>query len=1305
MAEQVIFDTLLRELRRLNLYPPEERQLKDLRSKIERKFDNSDNSPEDIDAGKYAVLLYGLALKALEAEAEENKKISYAPEKEDSATIICLDYLALMGTCGRMLAAQILCNKLLPLPQVKEWLSQKPDRITIAVADRMLALEAADVPKRVKLAQSITEKASAMNIADATCFFKVNGTRKGQLTFRTLENFMTGRYGLECRRRLIHPETLEEITTCTESMPSYPDKNLVEDVAFHLRTMDPIVMEKVLRTVERLADEVDSATLKEIIPHTLSPSLPLAKAAMDVIAKFGRSKRGRIFAQIFNESPRIRAEVINRLPLLSSDNFAAFMGRISDGFHTPVLSALFSTLSEEDSHRFGSILSAVLKSSTNGKKNTLKPVLNKILKQDKLNEPEKPVSEEGRTVSGLDYIKLGAPIVLNIEKKQKQTGFKRIFGKETAQPDSLPDIYTGGQISNQRIHKLNRWKSQAQKITFQNCRFAACDFRDSFMETCIFKNCSFDSCSFGEAVYRECEFADCTFSSCSLNETTFYNCSFDGCSFQYSHFDSAVFSLCSIELCEFTAIAAPGSFFCRCRFISCEFNVADFREAFIYKSLMKGLLFIYSEFSSTLFSESEVRSTVFHDCSTLECKALGIQTDSAQLLNALQRTLAARLCQREQLKKRSNGMGNMGQYERGIIYKAIKRWFAQKDIDLSHARFAENNSRRLEWTAAKMNSKRKLFLYMLPALLHSDVFEQANEIEQLCMPSHIDGYSIPLDVIRSLKGIFPDINIETGKNDSVPIKALMSIGSTGTIAQTPESDIDCWVCCDFSKCPPDSRERLQFKLRAVEEWAANNFDLELHFFTMDVKDIRENKFGLSDEESSGSAQSAILKEEFYRTALLIAGRPPLWWFTPVEADEKTYAAMAKKTAVLKGTDFCVDLGNVPRIPMEEFFGASLWQIVKGVKSPFKSIMKFGLLEMYTSSNKYCLLCESVKKNILAGMRGLRRVDPYMLLYKELADFYKSQEQPEYKWLTAMALRLKCGLLDEKGISGHPTRPEEKEIIEFATGLSGENSVGHFKAFKSLSDFRSVVTLGEKINLFMIKTYMKVRGEQDKISGAAITPEDLARLGRIVFSNFAKRKFKVARISLPGPKTHFFDSLIITRDLNKVWEISGEYPDESGARNIQTRIESGKDLTAILIWLVLNGLYDSKMRLKTDLSSAPLRDRDLKKLFANLTAFFPRKTIFNTPVEETLNSEQMRKAYFIINLCAPRESNKIQEVHLVYSTNWGEVFCKPVKVTAALIESPERYLQKEMADIHSGPIQMGQFVPPGSECPSLKIPVR
>ena len=208
-------------------------------------------------------------------------------------------------------------------------------------------------------------------------------------------------------------------------------------------------------------------------------------------------------------------------------------------------------------------LSNVLKISRSKKKNSLKPVLASIMDTDSLSEPVRPEMPEGKKVPGVDFIKQGGPIVLNIEnKEQEKTGFKRIFGKPMAQSDGMPDIYTDGQITNQRLHKLNKWKSLSQGLTIQNSTFSACEFKESFLEECIFRNCTFEGCTFSNTVFLESEFKDCNFSSCSLDEATFYDCELENCSFETSHFDSAVTFLSNFKICNFNAVATPGAYFC-----------------------------------------------------------------------------------------------------------------------------------------------------------------------------------------------------------------------------------------------------------------------------------------------------------------------------------------------------------------------------------------------------------------------------------------------------------------------------------------------------------------------------------------------------------------------------------------------------------------------------------------------------------------------------------------------------------------------------------------------------------------------
>ena len=104
----------------------------------------------------------------------------------------------------------------------------------------------------------------------------------------------------------------------------------------------------------------------------------------------------------------------------------------------------------------------------------------------------------------------------------------------------------------------------------------------------------------------------------------------------------------------------------------------------------------------------------------------------------------------------------------------------------------------------------------------------------------------------------------------------------------------------------------------------------MHFYLMTQQRFRNERY--SDpltKENSGSAQYMLLLEEFYRSAVRLAGKPLLWLHLWVE-DEKQYEAeVARLVAAgeLNPNDW-VDFGGLGQFSASEYFGASLWQLYK-----------------------------------------------------------------------------------------------------------------------------------------------------------------------------------------------------------------------------------------------------------------------------------------------------------------------------------------------------------------------------------------
>ena len=86
-----------------------------------------------------------------------------------------------------------------------------------------------------------------------------------------------------------------------------------------------------------------------------------------------------------------------------------------------------------------------------------------------------------------------------------------------------------------------------------------------------------------------------------------------------------------------------------------------------------------------------------------------------------------------------------------------------------------------------------------------------------------------------------------------------------------------------------------------------------------------------------------------------------------------FTEMVQKNETLLKREEYIDMGNVDDISNGEFFGASIWALIKSFKSPFKTLMKMGILEDYMfTKTKSNLLCHQVKNILMSNMFQYRK---------------------------------------------------------------------------------------------------------------------------------------------------------------------------------------------------------------------------------------------------------------------------------------------------------------------------------------------
>jgi adenylate cyclase, class 1 len=331
------------------------------------------------------------------------------------------------------------------------------------------------------------------------------------------------------------------------------------------------------------------------------------------------------------------------------------------------------------------------------------------------------------------------------------------------------------------------------------------------------------------------------------------------------------------------------------------------------------------------------------------------------------------------------------------------------------------------------------------------------------------------------------------------------------------------------------------------------------------------------------------------------------------------------------------------------------------------------------------------------------VDPYLVLFKEVCDYYRSARDKESLQLVRMSFFLKTKVKDMCRKESGFTRWEERDVRRLFAGADGALA-GPEATLSDEWSFERLVSVGGLVNKFIIRTYLKVRDQQAGQADIAISPQDLTKLGRKIFSSFSKRKFKIEHIpfvSMGGAPFRILHFSAYGKKMGspEEWEIKGAQAVSSALRLQLVALRKGKDIVELLTWIAANSMYSPKMEIRGDYSISPVAAKDIENLLRDLQAFFPASATFNTDISETLNPERVVKAFLALNFAQPREKAQVLEVSIVYSTNWGELFCRTVQVNnSRAVENPLEFLAAALGEPLPEPPQLAFFIPERSACP-------
>ncbi len=600
------------------------------------------------------------------------------------------------------------------------------------------------------------------------------------------------------------------------------------------------------------------------------------------------------------------------------------------------------------------------------------------------------------------------------------------------------------------------------------------------------------------------------------------------------------------------------------------------------------------------------------------------------------------------------------------------------------ARFrAYNQARKMH--AVQFRPPKAAFLFkIVPLLLHVNHPDLPGYIDDPACPCGIHHFRPRQSVPRELcQRYFPQLPslarvLEAVEDPPPPaIHSLKTIGSIGTVAQTEKSDCDYWVSVRLAELG-DHRPLLEKKCAAIEQWAATQ-GFEIHFFLMDIIQTRDNSFeSRAEDESAGSSLKLLLKDELFRTHIVVAGKIPLWWLIPpglTDDEYQSYVGDLVDKARINLNNF-VDLGYLSAIPKAETFGACLWQMNKALDSPFKSVIKFAYLELLLGEEKDThlrLFSDTIKclvtfpEHLPAGDKPLEipHIDPYLLLARDIVAFYQREKTEKKRdQFIRICLFLKCieGMASDSGASRQSGRMSHVTRLMEEWDLLPDN-LDHYLNYQHWT-YRELVDLGARIHDYLINTYKRLRWyfrrfEREK-TGLTITEHDIAVLGRKLFTFHHKKEGKVEYINTISRERMAMDEITLhvarLKGEDVFFAFQGEHTHLTIKDNKHRIIKRDPHLIRLLVWLQINGILTRHTTLHLTKNYLPVELADIQELTATLLATFPVINFSHISSDQLLAPERITQALAVVNFDkAPVRGNEEIRSTIVTCNSYGEYF--------------------------------------------------
>jgi len=522
-------------------------------------------------------------------------------------------------------------------------------------------------------------------------------------------------------------------------------------------------------------------------------------------------------------------------------------------------------------------------------------------------------------------------------------------------------------------------------------------------------------------------------------------------------------------------------------------------------------------------------------------------------------------------------------------------------------RFFDVNEKRRKRIDSDLNTSQKEFLRLLPLLFHVNHPLLPGYVSK-STPRGIPLYSPDRDTLHLSTRISRSFKYKKVAYKKFDIDAIYLMGSSGTIAYSEKSDFDIWVCHRES-LDALPYEELHKKTQGIQKWA-QDLDVDANIYLVNAKNVREGEFGFLTEESSGSALGVLLLEEFYRTSVLLHGLYPLWWLVPPECEfryeEYVEDLKQKRFVYSKGH---IDFGGLRTVNANEFYGATLWLLYKGINSPYKSILKILLMQAYANEfPDINMLGMNFKKSVYAGEDDIDVLDPYIMILEKVEKFLDKEENKARLLLARRSFYIKVNeFMSQK--KPHNSKNWRRNLLEKIINSWGWNisdivlidERNKWKLEQVVNERKLLVN--EFKNSYQFLSDFSSEHVEDK---TLICQADLNILGRKIYAAFERKPGKI-ELLYRGISNQLFESHISLHKLYSDKNIGFwvAYHGSVAKKDIATAspLKRSVNLVELLCWCYFNKIVNQKTVIGLYEHDSDFSKKEIELLIKNLDKTF------------------------------------------------------------------------------------------------------